>query len=63
MSILRRLFAPRPVSNPGRELAMIGARHRHDMRRAIVCAVAQRMRDELGMPPSPALNLQPPTTN
>ena len=56
MALLRSILFPQRV-NAGREPAGIGAEKR---RAAMVCAVAQRMRRELGLPPSPALQ---PTTN
>jgi hypothetical protein len=38
--------------NPARELALLGI----EKRRRSVCEVAAQIRDELGLPPSPALS-------
>ena len=55
MILFPSIFRARPTPNPARELALIGARKRRNVSRAIVCAVTQRMREECGLPPSPAL--------
>lgn len=54
MSILRRLFAPRPVPNPGRELAMIPVkRHRDAVREK-----ARAMRQAFGLPIAAAFEVK-----
>ena len=52
MKLFAHLFASR---NPARELALQGVAKR----RASVRETAQRMREELGLPPHPALEAQP----
>ena len=53
MSLLQRLFPPRPsaASRAGAELS----RHRIAADRALIRKTAREMRERLGMPPSDAL--------
>jgi hypothetical protein len=55
VNLFPSIFRARPAPNPARELALIGASKRRKVSRAIVYAVAKRMREECGLPPAPAL--------